>query len=183
MLSKSLFPVFRLANNRFFALSVMKICPTCNQIYDDDEQNYCLNDGRLLNKTTDDAPPTVYMDAPRITKQNWQNAAPISPWQNQSNLQNQEFATPSAIYGQDQTLPIVSLVFGILSIPLAFCCYAGIPLGIVALITGYVGFNNEKNNPERYGGRGLAIGGMITGGLVLLLSILLFILWVFMVSI
>ena len=174
----------------------MKICPTCNQIYDDDEQNYCLNDGRLLNKTTDDAPPTVYMDAPRITKQNWQNAAPISPWQNQSNLQNQAsswqnqtnlqnqgFVNPPVVYGQDQTLPIVSLVFGILSIPLGFCCYAGIPLGIVALITGYIGLNNEKNDPTRYGGRGLAIGGMITGGLVLVLSILLFILWVFMVSI
>ena len=162
----------------------MKICPTCNQIYDDDEQNYCLNDGRLLTKATDDAPPTVYMDAPRITKQNWQNAAPISPWQNQSNLQNQAspwqnqpnlqnqgFINSPVGYGQDQTLPIVSLVFGILSITL-FCCYGGIPLGLIALITGYIGLNNEKNDPTRYSGRGLAIGGMITGGLVLVLSIL-----------
>ncbi len=151
----------------------MRICPACNQIYNDDEQNYCLNDGRLLNKMTDDAPPTVYMDAPRITNQNWQNAAPISPWQNQSGLQNKGFAPPPVVYSQDQTLPIVSLVFGILSIPLGFCCYAGIPLGIVALITGYIGFNNEKTNPERYGGRGFAIGGMILGGLVLLLTIFL----------
>lgn len=149
----------------------MKICPTCNQIYEDDEQNYCLNDGRLLTKTTDDAPPTVFMESPRITSEtNWQNAAPLSPWQNQG------FINTPVTFGQDQTLPIVSLVFGILSIPLAFCCYSGIPLGIVALITGYIGLNNEKNDPTRYGGRGLAIGGMILGGLVLMLSILLVIL-------
>ncbi len=160
----------------------MKICPACNQIYDDDEQNYCLNDGRLLTKMTDDAPPTVFLDPPRITKQNWQTGAPISPWQNQSNLQNQGFMNSPVIYGQDQTLPIVSLVFGILSIPLSFCCYGGIPLGIIALITGYIGLNNEKNDPTRYGGRGLAIGGMVTGGLVLVLSILL-ILIVLMVNI
>lgn len=174
----------------------MKICPTCNQIYDDDDQNYCLNDGRLLTKATDDTPPTVFLDPPRITNQNYQTGAPISPWQNQlnlqnqaspwqnqSNLQNQGFMNLPVSYGQDQTLPIVSLVFGILSIPLAFCCYGGIPLGIVALITGYIGLNNEKNDPTRYGGRGLAIGGMVTGGLVLALSILLIILWIFMVSI
>jgi len=162
----------------------MKICPTCNQIYDDDEQNYCLNDGRLLTKMTDDAPPTVFLDAPRITNQNWQTRAPLSPWQNQSNLQNQAwqnqsnlqnqgFMNATAVYGQDQTLPIVSLVFGILSIPLAFCCYGGIPLGIIALVTGYIGLNNEKNDPTRYSGRGMAIGGMVIGGLVLVLSILL----------
>ena len=161
----------------------MKICPTCNQIYDDDDQNYCLNDGRLLTKATDDAPPTVFLDPPRITNQNYQTGAPISPWQNQLNLQNQGFMNSPVSYGQDQTLPIVSLVFGILSISLAFCCYGGIPLGIVALITGYIGLNNEKNDPTRYGGRGLAIGGMVTGGLVLALSILLIILWIFMVSI
>lgn len=168
----------------------MKVCPACNEIYDDNEQNYCLNDGRLLTKTSDDAPPTVFLDPPRITNQNWQTGAPVSPWQNQgspwqnqSNLQNRDFMNSPQSYGQDQTLPIVSLVFGILSIPLAFCCYGGIPLGIIALITGYIGLNNEKNDPARYGGRGFAIGGMITGGLVLALSIFLIILWGFLVSI
>ncbi len=153
----------------------MKICPTCNQTYEDDEQNYCLNDGRVLNKTTNDAPPTVFMESPRITNENWQNAAPVSPWQNKSNLQNQGFLNPLAVYSRDQTLPTVSLIFGILSIGL-FCCYGGIPLGIVALITGYIGLKNEKNDPARYGGRGLAIGGIVAGGLGLVLSILIIVL-------
>lgn len=150
----------------------MKICPTCNQTYGDNEQNYCLNDGRILEKMTDDAPPTVYMDSPRITNQNWQsNAAPISPWEDQSKMQNQGFAYPPAVYSsKDQTLPIVSMVFGILSL-LLLCCYGGIPLGLVALITGYIGMNNEKGNPERYGGRGMAIAGIVTGAIGLLLSI------------
>jgi hypothetical protein len=72
-------------------------------------------------------------------------------------------------------LPTVSLIFGILSIAL-FCCYGGIPLGIIALITGYMGLKNEKDDPARYGGRGLAIGGIVAGGLGLVLSILIIVL-------
>lgn len=155
----------------------MKICPTCNQTYGDNEQNYCLNDGRILEKMTDDAPPTVYMDSPRITNQNWQsNAAPVSPWQNQSDIQNQGFGNfPATYVSKDQTLPTVSLVFGILSL-LLLCCYGGIPLGIVALITGYIGMNNEKSDPERYGGRGMAIAGLVTGGVGLILGFIMIIL-------
>ena len=40
------------------------------------------------------------------------------------------------IRGQDQTLPTISLILGILSIVLS-CCYGGLPLGLAAAITGY----------------------------------------------
>ncbi len=99
--------------------------------------------------------------------------APIQGWQNQGLGANTPFQPPMAGYGggQDQVLPIVSIVFGSLSL-LLFCCYGGIPLGLIAIITGYLGINNANNNPMQYGGKGLAIGGTILGGITLLLTIL-----------
>lgn len=157
----------------------MKICPVCNQTYDDNTQNFCLNDGATLEKSGDDAPPTLFMDPPRITnptwqqseQSGWQNPEPVAPWQNQANLQNQPFAPSLMVQKQDQTLPTVSLVLGILSFVL-FCCYGGFPLGVAALITGYLGMNNANNDSMKYGGRGMAIAGLILGAVSILGSII-----------
>lgn len=71
-------------------------------------------------------------------------------------------------------MPIISLVLGSLALLLSFCCYAGIPLGIAAGITGFLGMNNATQDPQKYDGKGLAIGGLITGGIGFLISGLLF---------
>jgi hypothetical protein len=92
---------------------------------------------------------------------------PSANWGNQSLGQNTSF-TPSPMSGaggQNQTFAIVSLVCGILGL----CC--GV-LGPVGLIMGYIAFNNANKNPAQYGGRGLALGGMIAGGIATLLLIL-----------
>jgi len=157
----------------------MKICPACQQTYDDDYLNFCLTDGATLNHAPkDDAPPTVYMDRARTTNEmNWRNtntppvSAPMSPWQNPSMQQpdQKQMYSPPFARGQDQTLPIISLVLGILSV--VVCCYGGIPFGIPALITGYLGFNNANNNPQQYGGRELALAGMVVGGVGFLITL------------
>ena len=67
----------------------------------------------------------------------------------------------------NQTLPIVSLVFGIISL----CCYVSPVTGLVALITGFLGLKNIKNNPAQFGGKALALVGMILGGLMFLVGI------------
>jgi len=72
----------------------------------------------------------------------------------------------------NQTLPIVSLVFGIVSI----CCYISPLTGLVALITGFLGLKNIKNDPRQYGGKVLAIIGMVLGGLMFIVGIAY---WVF----
>jgi hypothetical protein len=162
----------------------MKICPVCQQTYDDDYLNFCLSDGATLNQATkQDAPPTVFMNKVRTTNEmNWRDtssppvSSPMSAWQNpsiQQPNQNQMY-TPPYMRGQDQTLPTVSLILGILSV-LFICCYGGFPFGIAALITGYLGLNNANNNPTQYGGRGMSIAGLILGT-VSLLTALLFIL-------
>ena len=50
------------------------------------------------------------------------------------------------------------------------CCYISPITGLAALITGFLGMKNMKNDPANYGGKGLAIAGMITGGVDLVLS-------------
>lgn len=158
----------------------MKFCPKCRQTYADDSLNFCLTDGEVLTNK-DDAPPTVFMNQARTTNQNWTSTEPFSapdyepvaPWQNQSPQANQPFMTPALMSFQNKTLPTVSLVLGIAGAVL-FCCYGGIPFGIAALVTGYLGLNNANRDAQLFGGRGMAIAGMILGGLALAGNILLF---------
>lgn len=141
----------------------MKRCPRCNQTYTDNDLNFCLNDGELLTTFIDDAPPTVFMDPPRVTNQTkWQSAPPPAPWQNPQILQNQPYETPVFVRTLDQTLPTISLVLGILSV-LMICCYGGVWLGLPAAVVGFIGMKNANADPSCYGGRGMAIGGMVLG--------------------
>jgi len=93
--------------------------------------------------------------------------APVSNWQDQGLGANTPFQPPVSAQGQDQTLAIVSLVTGILSI---LCC--GPITGIPAIITGFMAKNNIDANPSQYTGRGMAIAGMIMGGISILFGIL-----------
>ncbi|MEP6704558.1 MAG: DUF4190 domain-containing protein [Acidobacteriota bacterium] len=103
--------------------------------------------------------------------------APDAGWQNQQIGQNTPFQPPAAGTGSlNQTLPIISLVLGIMSI----CCYIGWLTGPAALITGYLSFKNINRDPAAYGGKTLAIIGMILGGIF---TALWLIYWIFMILI
>lgn len=160
----------------------MKQCPRCNKTYIDEQLNFCLDDGELLtqlqdassSRPYDDSPPTIVMNEVRSTNPiGWQSASPPVPWQNQSNIQAPLFNSPGFVHSQDQTLPTISLIIGILSFVLV-CCYGGIWLGLPAAIIGFLGMRNADNDPMRYGGRGMAIGGMVLGVITFLISIFVF---------
>ncbi|MDQ2747093.1 MAG: DUF4190 domain-containing protein [Acidobacteriota bacterium] len=126
-----------------------------------------------------DAPPTPFGNAEPFNQPlqpaEWTPPpAPDASWQNQEIGANTPFQPPVAGQGLNQTLPIVSLVLGIISL----CCYTGWLTGPAALITGYLGFKNIKNNPNQYGGKGLALAGMITGGIFTLIWIIY---WIFII--
>jgi hypothetical protein len=92
--------------------------------------------------------------------------APVAQWENQGNFgANTPFQPPGAASGQNSTLAVISLICGILGL----CCG---PLGIAALITGWIAKNKADENPMQYGGRGLALAGMILGGISLALMVL-----------
>jgi Domain of unknown function (DUF4190) len=159
----------------------MKICPNCRQTYSDDNLNFCLTDGSFLNSAPDNEPKTVYMDPPRVTNQtNWGQPTNFeqptyqtpSVWQNQQGIQNQPQNYPMRVGSQDQTLATISMILGIIAV-LIGCCYGGIPLGAGAIITGVIALNNEKSDPTKYGGRGLAIAGIVTGAVGFSISILI----------
>ncbi len=166
----------------------MKRCPKCGQIYSESDVNFCLNDGELLSRDVgpareptdnDDSPPTLLMDPRRVTDQtNWRPTQPPVLYQSPAmNAADRGFGLvdrdrPSS---PDQTLATVALGLGIGSIVLSVCCYGGVWLGLPAAVVGFLAMRNIQSDPERYGGRGLAIGGMVTGIISLMISILLFI--------
>jgi len=165
----------------------MKICPICKQTYTDENLNFCLADGGTLTALRDDPPPTMVMNQPRQTNPNWSNYEPPT-YQNQQMTQNQQFGMQgqqqfAQVRGQNQTLPTVSLVLGIVSLPFIFCCNLNIPFGIAALITGFIGMNNANKNPMEYGGKGLAMGGMIMGGISILITVVMIIFWIILSAI
>lgn len=146
----------------------MKICPVCNQKYTDDSLNFCLDDGAALT-TGGGEQPTVVMENPRRTNPNFSEYQSDFGNPNRQ-IYQQPFTKPSVYQKQDQTLPIISLILGVFGLVL-LCCYAGFPLGAAAMVTGYLGMNNANKNPMQYGGRGLAMTGMVLGGISILISV------------
>ncbi|MDZ5445676.1 hypothetical protein U2F26_23570 [Micromonospora sp. 4G57] len=70
--------------------------------------------------------------------------------------------------GQQNTLGLVSMILGIASIPLA-CCYLGIPLGIAAVVTGYLGKQKVSQGVAANGSQ--VTTGLICGAIGIVLGI------------
>ncbi|MDT0528448.1 DUF4190 domain-containing protein [Micromonospora sp. DSM 115977] len=70
---------------------------------------------------------------------------------------------------QQNTLGLVSMILGIASIPLV-CCYLGIPLGIGALVTGWMG--KQKAAQGLADNNGQALAGLICGAIGVVLGLL-----------
>lgn len=73
-------------------------------------------------------------------------------------------ATPGGSNG----LAITSMIIGIISFFLGFIVIGAVG-GVVAVVLGFMGLRRIKEQPQ--GGRGLAITGIITGGLAILVGI------------
>lgn len=68
-------------------------------------------------------------------------------------------------------LAIASLVLGIISVPLDFCYGAGLLLAIAAVIMGFVARNQIKQTGGKQKGSGMALAGILTGGIPAALAI------------
>lgn len=69
---------------------------------------------------------------------------------------------------KNNTLAIVSLVLGILSIMFYFLT------AIPGVITGHMARSKIKKMPDRYEGKGMALSGLILSYIMLILSIIIF---------
>lgn len=68
---------------------------------------------------------------------------------------------------QSQGLAIASMILGILSI-VGLLCFVGALTAIPGLITGIMALNRISSDPQRYGGRGMAITGVTTSVIALI---------------
>ena len=66
---------------------------------------------------------------------------------------------------------IAALVLGIMAILLSCLCFISVPCGIVAIILGVLGIKSSK--------RGMSITGITTGGIGIVISIILLIVFIF----
>ncbi len=102
--------------------------------------------------------------------------APDAGWQNQAIGSNTPFQPPPGGAGtQSKGLAIGSLVCGILS---CLCCVS-IITGPIAIVLGFIAKKKIAEDPASYTGDGLAMGGMITGGVGTVIGLAAIIIQVF----
>jgi hypothetical protein len=82
---------------------------------------------------------------------------------------------PVAGGSHTSVLAIVSLVLGILGLPLIICSIFGMPVQLAAIVTGHIARVQIAKDPTQ-SGAGLALGGLICGylGAVVVLGIFIF---------
>ena len=162
---------------------------------------YCTTDGTVLMRDEDTAslesqetalfrePPVTVTMPPRPTE--YVPQAPNAP-------------TPPAPYGwasesppawvpppppvpfgsavrpaQQQGIAVASLIFGLISITFGWIC-GGPIFGLLAVVLGAVALTQIKRNPQQYGGKPIAVAGLITGGISLLVYVAITVLWIVM---
>lgn len=66
------------------------------------------------------------------------------------------------------------MILGIVAIPLVCCFYIGVPVGIAAVVLGFMG--KQKADQGLATNRGMALAGLICGAVAIVLGILFVIL-------
>jgi hypothetical protein len=154
----------------------MKRCPTCNQTFEEEWLSFCTRDGTTLVEESIDAnqpPPTILAppqadaaqptwvtpsaDLPSSSPQ-WSQPTPI--WQ----------PPPPPAYAQPESksLATAAMVIGIVGVTVGWLCLGPIP-GIAAIIMGAVAISQIKKTPDRVGGKPMAVVGVVTGSVTVLI--------------
>jgi uncharacterized protein DUF4190 len=170
----------------------MKRCPTCNQTFTDEWLTFCTQDGTSLvnvERSPNEPPPTIaYPAMPPSVSPSEQPTLdlpasykpPLAQYNAPQPLQAGWTPPPPPPFSkpkQQQGLAITSLVLGIVSVTLGFCCYFGVLTSPVAIGLGIFALIQIKNDPAKYGGKPLAIGGIVAGGLYFLFLALIILIY------
>jgi hypothetical protein len=166
----------------------MKRCPTCNQTFSEGWLSFCTQDGTTLvddsAAKSDPLDPMATMLAPPppVTNPNQPGS-----WNTPGGLGSGQFPQQPPAYQQPQPiqggwqpppapayavpkqgLAIASMICGIFSITLGWCCYLGVITGPVAIGLGIYSLIQIKNYPDKFTGKPFAITGIVTGSLYFL---------------
>jgi len=168
----------------------MKRCPTCNRTFDDEWLSFCTEDGTALVETQSaqlpsEPPPTVWIppaldttpaggQKPFDLPGSYNPPQPVAPvWQP---------PPPPPVQvprGQKQGLAVASLVLGIFSVTIGWCCSIGLLSAPVGIVLGIVSLVQIKNDPANNTGKPLSIIGIVLSGAYIVFWILLFMLYGF----
>jgi hypothetical protein len=166
----------------------MKRCPTCNRTFDDEWLAFCTEDGTTLVETQSaelpsEPPPTVWippaMDTNPVGGQkpfdlpgSYNPPQPVAPaWQPPPPPPVQMAS------GQKQGLAVASLVLGIFSITVGWCCSIGMLSAPVGIVLGIVSLVQIKNDPVRNTGKPLSIVGLVLSSVYVLFWFIIFMLY------
>ncbi|HEX5541261.1 MAG TPA: hypothetical protein VFX60_06815 [Micromonospora sp.] len=84
------------------------------------------------------------------------------------------YGMPGQPQGQSNTLGLIGMILGIVSIPFGLCCgLFTAPFALAGMVLGFLGLN--KANQGQASNRGQALAGLICGGVGLVLGIIMFI--------
>jgi Domain of unknown function (DUF4190) len=147
----------------------MKRCPKCGRTYEEAWLSFCTQDGIALVDTgtlRPEPPPTVVAAPPRETNPIGQPTmnmpasyippAPQSPaWQVPP--------PPAIVSAPQQSVAIVSMCLGIFSVTIGWCCYVGVITAPIAIGLGGYQLSQIKKDETKFGGKGFAIAGLVTG--------------------
>ena len=56
---------------------------------------------------------------------------------------------------------VAGLVLGIFSLTVGFCCCRGVPFNFLGLVFSIIALSQINRDPQRYGGKGMAIAGLV----------------------
>jgi hypothetical protein len=163
----------------------MKRCPTCNQTFSEGWLSFCTQDGTTLVddsvSKSDPLDPMATMMAPPPPPA-LSNPNQPGGWNVPSGgLGAGQFTPPQPIQagwqpppppayaaGPKQGTAVASLICGIFTVTIGWCCYLGVITGPVAIGLGIYSLIQIKNYPDKFTGKPFAITGIVTGSLYFL---------------
>lgn len=168
----------------------MKRCPTCNQQFTDAWLTFCTQDGTSLLDmpvSPNEPPPTIaYPSMPPSVSPSEQPTLdfpgsykpPLVQMAAQQSLQPGWHPPPPPAYASQpqKSLAVLSMVLGIVSITFGLC-YFGILTSPIAIGLGIFSLFQIKKNPTQYGGKVMAIAGIVTGAIYFVFVALIILIW------
>jgi hypothetical protein len=158
----------------------MKRCPTCNQQFTDEWLTFCTQDGTSLVNvpgSSNEPPPTIAYPPPMPPSVS-PNEQPTLDFPGGYKPPQVQMAPqpsnppvwnppPPLAYGSQpqKSLAVLSMVLGIVSVTIGWCCYFGVLTSPVAIGLGIFSLFQIKKDPAKYGGKGMAIAGIVAGAL------------------
>jgi uncharacterized protein DUF4190 len=168
----------------------MRRCPRCHQEFTDEWLTFCTQDGTSLvdvEVSANEPPPTLVsplmppsvspneqptldMPEPYSPPAQYIPPPPVgSPWKPPP--------PPAYPMGKQQSLATASMVLGIFSLTLGWCCSFGVLTAPLAIVLGIVSLVQIKNDPGKFAGKGMAITGVATGSVYFIIFALIMMLY------